>query len=86
MQDAARRCGAALRVDDADPLCHLMNGIGIGENVVGGLPVRVLVGAAEVSHPERSRVDKGTAKVARSGPGSYCRFESIHDRRHLDVP
>ena len=73
----------AIRVGDPDPFYHLMNGVGIGEDVVGRLPVGVLVGAAEASHPERRRVGKGAAKVAGSGPGSDCRLESIHDRNRV---
>src|SRR5262249_57502378 len=40
VQDAAHGLDMVLRVGDADPLYDVMNSVGIGEHMVGGLPVR----------------------------------------------
>ena len=60
-----------------------MDGVGIGEDVMGRLPVGVLVGAAEARHPERRRVGEGAAEVGGRGPGSDRRLERIHDRNRI---
>jgi hypothetical protein len=38
-----------------------MYGIGIGEDVVGRLPISVLAGATEACHPERRRIASARA-------------------------
>ncbi len=57
-----------------------MDGVGIGEDVMGRLPVGVLVGTAEARHPERRRIGEGAAKIGGSGPRSDRRLERVHDR------
>ena len=43
-----------------------MDGIGIGEDVVGRLPIGMLVGGPEACQPERRRIGEGTAEIGNS--------------------
>ena len=56
-----------------------MDGVGVGEDVMGSLPVGVLVGTAEARHPERGCVGEATAEVGGSGPRSDRRLQPSHD-------
>ena len=67
----------------ADPLQRPVNGVSIGEDVVGRLPVGVLVGAAEARHPERRRIGERAAEVGGRGPGSDRRLDGVHDRGRI---
>ena len=68
IQNGAHGLGMAIPVDGPDPRQHPVNGVSIGEDVVGRLPVGVLVGTAEACHPKRRRIGEGAAEVGRSGP------------------
>ena len=46
-------CGGRLAID---PLERLVDRIGVGEDVVGGFPIRMLVGGAKPRDPERRRI------------------------------
>src|ERR1700730_5420080 len=50
---------------DIDPFERLLDGIRVGEDVVGGFPVRMLVGGAETRHPERRRISERSPEVGR---------------------
>jgi hypothetical protein len=60
-----------------------VDGIGIGENVVGRLPIGVLIGAPEACQPERRRVGEGTAKIGSSSAPQDRRLEGTHDRHRV---
>ena len=66
-------------VGGPDSLEHLVDRIGVGEDVMRRLPVGVLVGIAEPRHPQRRRVGEGSAKVGRSGAGADRRLERVDD-------
>src|SRR6516164_9758909 len=71
------------RLDVAIPVgrANSLYGIGISENVVGRLPIGVLVGGPEACQPERRRVGEGTAEVASNSAGPDRRLKGIHNRR-----
>jgi hypothetical protein len=86
VQEAARGRGVApraARVGGADALHHLMHGVGIGEDVVRGLPVRVLVGGAEVHHAKRCGIAEGAAEVAGCRARARRCLERINDRHRV---
>src|ERR1700746_15148 len=56
----------------ADALERLLDGIRVGEDVVGGFPVRMLVGGAETRHPERRRISERSPEVGGRGPVPRC--------------
>ena len=56
-----------------------MDGIGVSENVVGRLPIGVLVGGPEACQPQRRGVGEGTAKVASNSARPDRRLKSIHN-------
>jgi hypothetical protein len=60
-----------------------VDGVGVGEDVMGCLPVGVLVGTAEARHPERRRVGEGAAEVGRRGARSDRRLQCSHDRGRI---
>ena len=66
-------------VGSPDARQHLVDCVGVGEDVVRCLPVGVLVGIAEARHPERCRVREGLAKVSRSGTGADRLLERLND-------
>ena len=57
-----------------------MDGIGIGEDVMGRLPISVLVGAPEACQQERGRIGEGTTKVGSRSARRDGRLERIQDR------
>jgi hypothetical protein len=63
-----------------DPLEYLVDRVGVGEDVMGCLPVGVLVGTAEARHPERRRVGEGAAEIGGRGSRSDRRLQRSHDR------
>ena len=63
----------------ADPVEHLMYGVGVREHVVRRLPVGVLICVTEVREPERCSISEGAAKIGRSGACVDRRFESVND-------
>ena len=73
--------GRDVRVDVGSPDArqHLVDGVGVGEDVMRRLPVGVLVGIAEARHPERCRVREGLAKVSRNGTGADRLLERVND-------
>jgi hypothetical protein len=52
----------------ADPLERLVESVRVGEDVMGGLPVRVLVGSPKARYPQRRRVSKRSAEIGGRGP------------------
>jgi len=67
VQYAAHGREVTIGVGVPDPLEHLVDRVGVGEDVVRGLPVGVFVGIAEARYPERPAVSERSAKVRRSG-------------------
>ena len=70
MEEAAHGFDGAGRLA-ANPLERLVQGVRIGEDVVGGLPVGVLVGGAKARYPERCRISECSTEVG--GRGSVPR-------------
>src|SRR5271166_1847110 len=81
MQNPTDARDVAFAIGGPDPLEHLIKGVGVGEDMVRGLPVGVLVGVAKARHSERRAVSKRLAEVRRSGAGEDCRLESVNDIR-----
>ena len=79
VQDATDGREMTVAAGGPDPLDHLVNRIGVGEDVVRRLPVSMLVGIAEARDPERRRVSKRSAKVGRSRAGADRRLERVND-------
>jgi hypothetical protein len=67
----------------ADPLERLVDGVRVGEDVVGGLPIRMLVGGAKARYPERRRISECSTEVGWRGPGPRRSFERIDDRDRI---
>jgi antitoxin (DNA-binding transcriptional repressor) of toxin-antitoxin stability system len=66
-----------------DPLDQLVKRVRVGEDVVGGLPIGVLVGIAKARHSERRAVSKRSAEVRRSGACKDCRLKSVNVIRRI---
>ena len=66
-----------------DPLEHLGKRVGVGEDVVRRLPVGVLVGVAEASHPKRRPVSERPAKISGSGACAGGRLDRASDPRRM---
>jgi hypothetical protein len=65
MEDGASGLAAGGPVGaPGDPLQQLVDGVGVGEDVVSGFPVAVLVGVAEPRDTERGRVGQRAAVSA----------------------
>lgn len=79
VQDAADGRDVSVDAGGPDPRQHLVDCVGVGEDVVRRLPVGVLVGIAEARHPQRGRVREGLAKVGRSATGADRPLESGND-------
>lgn len=62
-----------------DPLQRLVEGVGVGEDVVGRLPIRMLICGSKTCHAERRRIGKCFAKVGRRSPGPRSAFQLIND-------
>ena len=62
---------------------HLVDRVGVGEDVVRRLPIGVLVGIAETRHPERRRVSERSAKVGRRRAGADRRLERVNDPHRI---
>src|SRR3954451_6476472 len=74
VQDGAgRRSGTGLiGAPGSDPPEDLVDRVGVSKNVVGRLPVGMLVGTAEPGYSERSRIGQRTAEVHGSRPRPDC--------------
>ena len=57
-----------------------MDGVRIGEDVVGGLPIGVLVGSAKARDSERRRISKRSTEVGGRGPVPRRSCERIDNR------
>ena len=66
MQNPARRRGITLRFGDPDPPEHLVERVGIGEDVMCCLPIAVLIGISKACNAKRRRVSERSAEVGRS--------------------
>src|SRR3982750_2296445 len=77
MQEGASRRSGTSRIGapGADPLEDLVDRVGVSKNVVGRLPVGMLVGAAEPGYSERGRIGQRTAEVHGSRPRPGCGLE-----------
>ena len=64
---------------DPDPPEHLAERVGVGEDVVRRLPVGVLVGVAEASHPKRRPVCERAAKINGSAACADSRLDRFSD-------
>jgi hypothetical protein len=53
----------AVDVGGPDPPEHLVDRVGVGEDVVRRLPIDVPVGIAEAGHPQRRSVSEGSSQV-----------------------
>jgi hypothetical protein len=62
-----------------NPLQRLVDGVRIGEDVVGGLPIGVLVGGAKARYPERCRISECSTNIGGRGPVPCCGDECIYD-------
>ena len=82
MQDPTDNRDVAIAVAP-DPLDQLVKRVRVGEDVVGGLPIGVLVGIAKARHSERRAVSKRSAEVRRSGACEDCRLKSVNDIRRI---
>src|SRR5215472_2094258 len=51
----------------ADPLERLVDGVRVGEYVMGGFPIRVLIGGAEARNPGGWRISKRSAEIGGGG-------------------
>jgi hypothetical protein len=60
-----------------------VDGTCVGEDVVGGFPVRMLVGGAETRHPERRRIRECSTEVSGRGSVPRCSYERIDDRGRI---
>ena len=75
----ANRRDLTVGVDGPDPLEHLVDRVGVGEDVVRGLPVGVFVGIAEARHPERCAVSERSTKISRGGACADRFLKRIND-------
>ncbi len=82
MQDPTDNRDFAIAVAP-DPLDQPVKRVRVGEDVVGGLPIGVLVGIAKARHSERRAVSKRSAEVRRSSACEDCRLESLNDIRRI---
>lgn len=82
MQDPTDNRDVAIAVAP-DPLDQLVKRVRVGEDVVGGLPIGVLVGIAKARHSERRAVGKRSSEVRRSGACEDCRLKSVNDIRRI---
>ena len=57
-----------------------MNGIAVAEDVMGRLPVGVLVGRPELRHPACCRIRQGARQVDRRGSSPDGGLEGLQDR------
>src|SRR6266404_628231 len=60
-----------------------MDGIRVGEDVVSGLPVGMLVGGAKARYPECRRISECLTEVCRRSPGPCRGFKRIDDRNRI---
>jgi hypothetical protein len=79
VQYAARGRGETVGIGTRDTLEHLIERVGIGEDVVRRLPVGMLVGIAEARQPQRRGVGERPAKVGRSGACANRGLERINN-------
>jgi hypothetical protein len=82
MQDPTDNRDVAIAVAP-DPLDQLVKRVRVGEDVVGGLPIGVLVGIAKARHSERRAVGKRSSEVRRSCACEDCRLKSVNDIRRI---
>jgi hypothetical protein len=52
----------------ADPLERLVDGVRVGEDVMGGFPIRVLTGGAEARNPEGGRISERSTEIGGGCP------------------
>src|SRR5215471_1337881 len=67
MQHAANGRDVIVNFSGPDPREHLVDCVGVGEDVVRRLPVGMFVGIAKACHSECRPVSEGSAEVSSSG-------------------
>jgi hypothetical protein len=82
MQDPTDNRDVAIAVSP-DPLDQPVKRVRVGEDVVGGLPIGVVVGIAKARHSKRRAVGKRPSQVRRSGACEDCRLKSVNDIRRI---
>ena len=82
MKHPARRLDRAvpLAVVRPDPLQRLVDGVGVGEDVMGRFPVGMLVRGAETRHAQRRRIGERAAEIGGRRPRPDRRLERLQDR------
>jgi hypothetical protein len=83
VQYAAHGRAVTVGTGGPDPLEHLVDRIGVGEDVVRRFPIGVLIGIAEARHAERRRVGERSAKVGRRRACADRRLERVNDARRI---
>ena len=63
----------------ADPLERLVDGVRVGEDVVRGFPIGVLIGGAEARNPEGGRISKRSTEIGGGCPTPRCSCERRYD-------
>ena len=82
MQDPTDNSDVVI-ADSPDPFDQLVKRVGIGEDVVRGLPIGMLIGVTKARHSERRAVGKRSSEVRRSGACEDCRLKSVNDIRRI---
>jgi hypothetical protein len=59
------------------PLAGLVDSVRVGEDVMGGFPIRVLVGSPKTRYPQRRRISERSAEIGGRCPVACCRGERI---------
>ena len=62
-----------------DPLERLIDGVRVGEDVVRGFPIRVLIGGAEARNPEGCCISKRSTEIGGGCPTPRCSCERRYD-------
>jgi hypothetical protein len=77
MQNAPHGWEAIVAFGGRNPLEHLIERVGIGENVMSRFPIPMLIGIAEARYPKSRRVSKRSAEVSRSRAGVDRRLKRV---------
>jgi hypothetical protein len=83
VQNAAHGRAIAVGLGGPDPLEDLVDGVDLGEDVMCGFPIAVLIRISKASNPERCPVSKRSTEVSRSGAGADRCLESVNDPERI---
>jgi len=67
----------------ADLLERLVDGVCVGEDVMGGFPIGGLVGDAEARYPESRGISERSTEIGRPCPVPRCNCERGNDRSRI---